>query len=201
MGGGSAADHLSYTSTSERSSLIEPTPTPTAVNRPDSSEFAPYYAGYVDLVPDGDIREILADQLVESAALLRATPAERETWAYAPGKWTVREALGHVVETERMFTNRALWIARAPEVELPGMDQDAWVVTGEHGTRSVARQLDEWSAVRRNTLSLLANLPDAALRRTGIASGVSFSVRSFFWIVAGHELHHRRLFRESYRIG
>ncbi len=171
------------------------------MHRPASSEYAPYYAGYVDLVPDGEIGAILAEQIARSVSLLRAVPADRETARYAEGKWSVRESLGHVVETERMFTSRALWIARAPDVELPGMDQDAWVVAGGHHERPLARHLDEWAAVRNSTLRLLENLPADSFERTGIASGVTFSVRAFFWIVAGHELHHRRLFRERYGIG
>jgi uncharacterized damage-inducible protein DinB len=171
------------------------------VNRPDRNEYAPYYATYVDLVPDGDIHATLAAQLPETLALLRTTPADRETWRYADGKWSVREAVGHLVETERMFIGRALWIARAEDVELPGMDQDAWVRTGEHHARPLERHLEEWSAVRASTLRLMEGLPSARHLRTGIASGVSFSVRAFFWIVAGHELHHRRLFRDRYGIG
>jgi len=166
--------------------------------RPDASEFAPYYATYVSLVPDGDIGEILAGQLEESLAQLREVPGERERHRYAEGKWSIREALGHVVETERMFVGRALWIARVPGIELPGMDQDAWIGTGEHHHRSIADHLEEWRAVRASTLALLRGLPAAALERRGLASGVPFTVRSFFWIVAGHELHHRALFRDRY---
>lgn len=171
------------------------------MNRPDSSEYAPYYAGYVDLVPDGEIRRTLTDQLRDTLALLRTVPFEQETRAYEEGKWSVRQAVGHLVETERMFIGRALWFARGAEVELPGMDQDAWVQTGEHDARPLVRHLAEWSAVRGSTLALLGALPADAHLRTGIASGVSFSVRSFFWIVAGHELHHRRLFEDRYGIG
>lgn len=171
------------------------------MHRPTPNEYAPYYAGYVDLVPDGDILETLERQLPDTLARLRATPPERETFRYAEGKWSVREAVGHVVESERMFAGRALWIARQPEVALPGMDQDAWVREADHDARPLARHLDEWSTVRESTLRLLESLPADTHRRTGIASGVSFSVRAFFWIVAGHELHHRRLFEERYGIG
>jgi len=169
--------------------------------RPDPSEYAPYYATYVSLVPDGDIAALLAAQIEASAAQLDAVPTDRERYRYAEGKWSIREALGHVVETERMFIGRALWIARTPGIDLPGMDQDAWIVTGEHDARPIASHLDEWRAVRASTLALLDGLPESALEQRGIASGVTFSVRAFFWIVAGHELHHRMLFRERYGLG
>jgi len=172
-----------------------------ATPRPDPSEFAPYYATYVSLVPDGDIAERLAAQLEESVAQLGSVPAQRERYRYAEGKWSIREALGHVIETERMFIGRALWIARTPGIELPGMDQDAWIVTGEHDERTLASHLEEWRAVRASTLALLEGLPASALARRGVASGVTFSVRAFFWIVAGHELHHRALFRDRYGVG
>ncbi|HKK94389.1 MAG TPA: DinB family protein [Longimicrobiales bacterium] len=166
--------------------------------RPDSSEYAPYYAGYVSLVPDGDIDRTLTEQFDDTVALLRRATPEQEVAGYAEGKWSVREALGHVVETERMFMARALWFARVPGADLPGMDQDAWVRTGGHQARTVADHLDEWTVVRASTVALLEGLPDDAHERAGIASGVRFTVRAFFWIVAGHELHHRRLFTERY---
>lgn len=166
--------------------------------RPEHDEYAEYYRTYVALVPDGSIEEALAAQIEGSVAQLEAADAERELYRYAEGKWSVREAVGHVVETERMFMGRALWMARRPGIELPGMDQDAWIVTGDHHARPLAEHLREWRAVRSSTIELLRGLPTGALERRGIASGVTFSVRALFWIVAGHELHHRALFAERY---
>jgi len=168
--------------------------------RPDSSEFAPYYAGYVALVPDGDIAEILTEQIEDTTARLRRATPEQEVSRYAEGKWSVREALGHLVETERMFASRALWFAREPDSELPGMDQDGWVRMAGHHARTLGDHLEEWAHVRRSTVALLRGLPEGSLERSGVASGVRFTVRAFFWIVAGHELHHRDLFAERYGI-
>jgi uncharacterized damage-inducible protein DinB len=168
------------------------------MTRPASEEYAEYYRTYVSLVPEGDIGEILAAQIDDSIAQLESADAERERFRYAEGKWSVREAVGHVVETERMFTGRALWMARHPGIVLPGMDQDAWIVTGRHDERPLAGHLSEWRAVRASTIELLRGLPSSSLENRGIASGVTFSVRALFWIVAGHELHHRRLFAERY---
>jgi len=93
--------------------------------RPDPSEYAPYYETYVSLVPDEEIGARLENQLEESLAPLAAVPPDRETFRYAEGKWSIREAVGHIVECERVFANRALWISRVPAIELPGMEQDA----------------------------------------------------------------------------
>ncbi|MDX1578926.1 MAG: DinB family protein, partial [Gemmatimonadota bacterium] len=172
-----------------------------AVSRPDRSEYAEYYDTYVSLVPDGDIVEMLEDQLPETRALLDAVPPERERWAYAEGKWTIREVVGHLMDAERVFAGRALWIARDPETVLPSMEQDRWAERSNAGARPLTDLLDEWETIRRATVAMARSFDAAALERTGIASGVRFTVRSFPWIIAGHELHHRRLFRERYGLG
>lgn len=171
------------------------------MSRPDRSEYAEYYQTYVSLVPDGDIVEILERQLPETRALLGAVPPEKESWAYAEGKWTIRESLGHVIDAERVFAGRALWIARDPETALPSMEQDRWAANSNAGDRPLADLLDEWTAIRGATVAMVRSFDAAALARSGVASEVRFTVRSFPWIIAGHELHHRRLFRERYGLG
>lgn len=168
------------------------------MKRPAPSEYAEYYHGYVARVPDGDILARLAAQSGDTIALLSAVPAERESWAYAPGKWTIRQSLGHMIDAERVFAGRALWMARDPDTALPGMDQDLWVERSPDGGRTLADLLKEWSATRAATLALFGGLDADALARVGIASGVRFTVRSLAWIIAGHELHHQALFRERY---
>lgn len=169
--------------------------------RPDRSEYADYYHTYVGLVPDGDVLATLERQIVRSREALAAVAPERERYAYAPDKWTVRQSLGHVIDAERVFAGRALWIARDPDTALPGMDQDRWVERSPDADRPLADLLGEWTATRAATLALFRGLDAAALARVGTASGVTFTVRSFAWIIAGHELHHRRLFAERYGIG
>jgi hypothetical protein len=173
----------------------------TALARPSSGEFAEYYQQYVARVPDGDIVETLRDQLGETLALLGAVPEERETYRYAEGKWSLREVIGHLVDTERMFAYRALAMAREEGVDLPGMDQDQWVATSGAHTRTLHDLCAEWEAVRRSNVHLFATMTEEQAARTGVASGNSFTVRSFPWIIAGHELWHRHLIQRDYRAG
>jgi hypothetical protein len=165
--------------------------------RPGKDEHAPYYGLYIDRVPDGHVLAGL-EAHAETLALLGAVPPDLETWSYAPGKWSIRDSVGHLVDVERTFSFRALCFSRGDPGPLPGMDQDRWVPASNAGTRPLRRLLDEWRAVRQATLHLFRSLTPEMLDRRGTASGVEFTVRSFAWIIAGHELHHLDLFRERY---
>ncbi|MDX1647942.1 MAG: DinB family protein [Longimicrobiales bacterium] len=171
---------------------------PAGLVRPDPSEHAEYYGRYVAQVPEGDILRTLRDQLPDTLALLEGHSEEKETWRYAEGKWNLREVVGHLVDTERMFCFRALAMARSDDVDLPAMDQDEWASKSNAGRRPLADLAHEWKAVRRSTVHLFASLDDEAAERRGVASGYGFSVRSFPWIIAGHELWHRKLIQERY---
>ena len=168
--------------------------------RPDPTEYAEYYHRYVERVPDGDIVRTLEEECAETCALLAATPSDKETFRYAPGKWSVRESLGHVIDAERVFAGRALWIARTPSTGLPSMEQDDWALASNAGSRSLADLLEEWRAVRAATVEFFRGLDEVQMAAAGIASDVRFTVRSFPWIIAGHELHHRMLFRDAYNL-
>lgn len=170
-------------------------------DRPDPSEHAEYYARYIAQVPDGDIVVTLRDQLEDTVALLAGAPEERETYRYAEGKWSLREVVGHLVDTERMFGFRAVAMARSDDVDLPPMDQDEWAAHSNAHDRSLGDLAKEWIAVRRATVHLFASFDDDVAMRTGRASGYDFTVRSFPWIIAGHELWHRTQIRESYLDG
>ncbi|MEQ9568987.1 MAG: DinB family protein [Longimicrobiales bacterium] len=169
--------------------------------RPGPDEFDAYYAKYIDGVPDGDIVETLAVQWLETRDLLAAGAAGLEQHRYAPDKWTLRESVGHVVDTERVFTHRALWFARGGTDPLPGMDQDAWAPASNADARSLAKHLAEWQAVRGGLVALLDGLPEAAWSAAGTASGVRVTVRALAWMIAGHERHHRGLWRDAYGVG
>lgn len=168
------------------------------MNRPDRSEYDAYYHRYASLVPDGDIVEILSTQLPETLGLLETVPPDRETWAYAPGKWSVRDVVGHLIDVERVFAGRALWIARDAQTPQPSMDQDVWAAISGAGARPLRDLLDEWTAVRAAMVTLIRGLDAESLARVGTASGLPFTVRSFPWIIAGHELHHRQILRDRY---
>lgn len=169
------------------------------MRRPRSDEHGPHYAAYIDRVPD---HRPLADVLDAAPralqALLGKLPAERETFAYEPGKWTCREVLGHVIDAEWLFTYRALHIARADPAELPGMDQELWAAASNAAVRPISQLLREFRALRTANTVLFNSLDGETLRRRGIASGTEFSVRALIYIIAGHELHHRDVLRERY---
>lgn len=166
--------------------------------RPDDSEYNEYYRGYTSLVPDGEIVETLRHQLGDTLALLGGVETERETYRYAEGKWSLREVVGHLIDTERVFAFRALSMARQDGAELPGMDQEDWGRRNNANERPLQHLTDEWVALRRANVDLFASFDSATGRRTGIASGFVFSVRSLAWIIAGHELWHRRLIGRDY---
>jgi len=168
--------------------------------RPEPGEHDDYYTRYIELVPDGDIVETLAGQLGETLALLQGVSPERETFRYAPDKWSIREVVGHLIDVERMFAFRAMNMTRAGGVQLPGMDPDVWARNSNAERRPLDDLAGEWGALRRAHVHLFATLgPDAGERR-GIASGREFTVRSFPWIMAGHELWHRALLVKDYGV-
>jgi hypothetical protein len=173
--------------------MSDPTP-----HRPQDGEHAPYYSKYVDRVPDGDIIQMLQTQITETRALLAGVTEAQGDHAYAPGKWTIKEVLGHLADGERIFTYRLLRAARGDDTPLPGFEENLYVPAGAFGRRTLASVVDELTAVRAATLALLQGLPPEAWDRRGVANDTPFSVRGVAWITAGHELHHVNLLRERY---
>jgi hypothetical protein len=168
------------------------------VKRPDKTEHHHYYSNYIDQVPDGDILTMLRSGIDETAALLKNQPASIADFRYAPGKWTVREVINHLVDSERTFGFRAFWFARKGAGELPSFDQEPFVTEARTEGRSLDSLFDEWRTVRASNLALFETIDDAASVNTGIASGYRFTVRAFPWIIAGHEIHHRKQLKDRY---
>ena len=168
------------------------------LQRPDPSEHDPYYGLYIDQVPDGDVLTILVSQLTDTVELLGRVPVEMEVVGYAPGKWSVREVVGHLIDTERMFVHRAFAMARGDAGELPSFDQNDYAASSNANARPLSELCDELVAVRNSSVSLFRSLTDEMWLRRGIASDVSFAVRAFPFIVAGHELHHRTILADQY---
>ncbi|HEX8905336.1 MAG TPA: DinB family protein [Longimicrobiaceae bacterium] len=166
--------------------------------RPTSDEHSPYYSKYIDLIPEGDVMDLLERQADELPAFLRGIPADRHDHRYAEGKWSVKEVIGHLSDTERVFAYRALRFARGDRTELPGFDENAYTPAGEFGRRDWESLVEEWLSVRRASLSLLRGLPPEAAARRGPANGQDISVRALAYIMAGHVVHHTRLLRERY---
>ena len=172
--------------------------TSASIVRPQSDEHAPFYGKYISRVPDGDLVSVLREQLVETVTLLRGAAWDRADFAYAPGKWTIKEVVGHMIDTERVMGFRALWFARQDTSDLPGFDENAWAMHADATNRRLGDLLEEFEVVRASTIQLATHLSPEALARRGRASGNSVSVRALFYIIAGHERHHVGLLRERY---
>jgi hypothetical protein len=179
---------------------VTPTVSPLLAEPPteSSGEFLPYYAKYVALVPAGDLLATLEAQLADTVAVVDQVGEARAGQRYAPGKWTVRELLAHVIDTERVFAYRAMCAARGETAALPSFDENAWAAHAGAEGRTLGSLMGELTAVRRATLALLHHLDDAALARRVTASGAPLSARAAAWIIAGHERHHQALLRERY---
>jgi uncharacterized damage-inducible protein DinB len=169
--------------------------------RPGQNEYASYYEKYVSLVPEGEVAETLERQGAETLALLRSLPEERGAHRYGEGKWSVKQLIGHVIDTERIFAYRALAIARGERQSLPGMDQDEYMAGVDFDARTVADLADEFEAVRRGNVIMFRALGPEAWARRGTASDNEVTVRALAYILAGHEAHHVRILRERYLRG
>ncbi|MDU0368898.1 DinB family protein [Hymenobacter endophyticus] len=167
---------------------------------PAAIEYAPYYHTYVKLIA-GDPLEALRRQPRELRQLLAGLTEEQGTFRYAPGKWSIKENLVHMLDTERIFAYRALRIGRGDTTPLPGFEQDDYVPVSGADSRSFAGILAEYDAVRAATLSLLEAFTAEAVARQGTASGQPVSVRALAYILPGHEAHHLNLLRERYLPG
>lgn len=163
-----------------------------------SREYAAFYDGYVKRVREGDIVAALAAQVNEVEALVMAAPSARETYRYAPGKWSVREVMSHLIDAERVFGDRAFRISRGEAQPLPGFDENAYVAASGADARSLRTLFDEWAVARRLTVALFEHLPDEAWARVGTANGQPVSVRALARIAAGHVDHHLTILRERY---
>jgi hypothetical protein len=165
---------------------------------PDRTEAAEYYFTYIDQVAGSDICRILETQSSEAMALLEGISDGRSLDRYAPGKWSMRQLLNHMTDTERAFVFRALWFARGFDTPLPSFDQDISVAGADADALPWASHVEEFRAVRIATLAFFRNLPDDAWARRGVAAGNPFTVRALAFISAGHVAHHLRILRERY---
>lgn len=169
-----------------------------SIARPDPAEYGGYFQLYIGQVPGQDALPVLEAQRAQIEEWGARYGAERETYRYEAGKWSVRELVGHVIDTERVFMGRALWFARAGACRLPGMEQDDWVAASRASERPLGQLLEEALAVRASTLAFVRGLERAALDARGVASDNPLSVRAAVWIVAGHLVHHARVLDERY---
>lgn len=170
------------------------------MERPSPNEYSPYHAGYISLVPDGDVVALMRAQADELAAIAARVPADRETFAYAPDKWTVRQVFGHLCDGERIFAYRALCISRGDTAQLPGFDENTYVANSKSSSRELRDLAEELVLARRANLHMFESFDDAAWRQTGSANGTPVSVNAIAWVMAGHTRHHLNILRDRYGV-
>ena len=169
------------------------------ISRPDASEFAPFYAGYVGKVSPPDPQEMLRNQLTVFERL-RSMADDLGNFQYANGKWTVKEVLGHMSDTERVFTYRLVRIVRGDQTPLAGFDENAWAAAAPHGRRHITAVADELVAVRRSTMALIDSIEDAQIGNSALANNKAVSARALCWIIPGHAQHHLDILRDRYNV-
>jgi hypothetical protein len=169
--------------------------------RPDATEYAPFYAGYVSLVPESDVIPVLEQQSAVLERQARQFVPSLEQHRYAPGKWSVREVIGHIIDAERVFGFRAFCFSRGEANPLPGFEQNDYVATGGFDGRSLVDLVDEFAQVRLANLIVLKRLDGDAWKRVGTASGRRVSVRALAYIMGGHVRHHMSILSSHYAAG
>ena len=173
---------------------------PLSLPRPAADESAPFYHGYIEKVPGERVGEFLAAQIGEVERLLAPLDDAAARFRYAPDKWSVKEVLGHLCDSERIFAYRLLRIARADATPLPGFDENAYVPAADFDARPLAELVREFQAIRASTITLAEGLPSVGWERRGQASGKSITTRALAYIMVGHVTHHLAVLRDRYRL-
>ena len=168
------------------------------MKRPEAGEYAEHYESYISKVPGTDVLGVLEAQRLHMLQLFAGRSERDGNFRYAPGKWTVKEVLGHITDTERIFTYRALRIARGDQTPLPGFEQDDFVKNGGFAGRPLADLVEEFGAVRGASIALFRSFNEEAWSRRGVASEKQVTVRALGFITAGHQIHHRMILEEQY---
>jgi hypothetical protein len=169
--------------------------------RPEPDEIPAHFAGYIARVTETDPVTVCAAQIEETTALLRGLSETDALYRYAPGKWSIKEVVGHLADTERIMAYRALRIARGDQTPLPGFDENTYVPPAKFDGRPLADLIGEFRTVRAATLALLRTFDAEAWLRRGIASGKPISVRALGFVIPGHERHHVEVLRTRYGVG
>lgn len=169
-----------------------------AIPAPAPDEYAPFYAGYIASVAGADVRAVLERQIPALAAACAALPEDGALHRYAAGKWSIKEVIGHLADSERIFSYRALRTARGDATPLPGFDENAYVAAAGFDVRPLGELLEELRRVRASTLALLDGVDPRDWERRGTANGAEVSLRALAHIIAGHTAHHLRVLGERY---
>jgi hypothetical protein len=168
------------------------------IHRPAPAEYQGFFARYVNLVPEGDVLHLLEQQLERLQTLLSGLSEQKGEQGYGPGKWTAKEVLGHMTDTERIMAYRALCFSRGEKQALPGFDENAYVANADFNKRNLPDLLRDHQVVRQSTLALFRSFTPEMNTRTGTASSNTLSVQALAFVIAGHELHHLYILRDRY---
>lgn len=158
----------------------------------------PFYKTYTDVLGEVELMKCMRNQLDNFPMFLESIPEEKFTYAYAEGKWTIAEAIHHIIDTERVFQYRALRFSRGDKTSLSGFDQDVFVAGGNANKRSKSSLIKEYQTVRQSTLALFQDFDDNILKQKGTASNLEWSVGALGFVICGHQKHHRNVIRERY---
>lgn len=167
-------------------------------NKPQPGQHPPQAAGYIALAASDNVVQLLADLLNSSTAFFESLPANKADYSYAPGKWTIKEVLSHMIDTERVFAYRALCFSRGEQQNLPGFEQNDYVAHSEAANRTMPDLIGEYQSVRLSNLYFFRSLSTVQANRMGMSNGSPTSVSALAHMIAGHELHHMNIFREKY---
>lgn len=167
-------------------------------HRPSKEDYPSYYDTYVSLVPDGDIQASLAQSLKSTVDFLSGLSEEKAMYRYSAGKWSLKEVLGHITDTERIMGYRLLRIARGGKTPLAGFDENDFIKGASFDSSTFSERMEDYTSVRQSTLCLLRGLSDEAWARRGVANGHEVSAAALAYIIAGHELHHLNIIKERY---
>lgn len=171
------------------------------IERPDASEYAPFYAGYIAKIPAESLLEILERQSQELRDLAATVSPDQELHRYEPGKWSVREVFGHLIDGERVFGYRAFRIGRGDKTPLPGFDENEFIAGSHYHDQDLAALAEEFALVRAGNLAVFKGLSDEDWRHAGTANGQPISARALAFIMAGHVEHHVAILGEQYGVG
>lgn len=170
------------------------------IERPGPGEYADFYAGYIAAMPSGDVLEILERQKDQLRQFAETIAPDRETFRYAPGKWSLREVVGHLIDSERVFSYRALCFSRGDDTPLPGFDENFYVANADFDSRTLQSLIEELTLLRSANVLLFRSLTPEDLARVGVANTHPVSVRALAFILAGHLQHHFNVLRDRYGI-
>ena len=168
------------------------------LQRPTESEYPEYYQPYVKLVPDGDIVQTLQENPLAVVNLFEGIPEEEALYRYASGKWSVKEVLGHIIDTERIMSYRLMRVARGDQTPLAGFNETDYVQAAQTNSLSIGAILKDFKATRNASITLIQNIPQEAWTNKGNANGMEITTRALAYIIAGHEMHHRKIVEERY---